>query len=222
MSELEKQLQSEGLDADVIKEVVEMSEQQRKEEATDVVAQSAVHKVEKQLTKPEPLPLTFEQQKAQRLMIEAGGEPQKTEKFLRSNEGYAVDETNATSIVETQRLRPDKHYAELANKEAVDDAVSQFIKEEPPFSTKLPWDLVQQIVSEMKTSSTLESALYHKNKALSVYIEAQQTEYTEWLDNHLKALHCPITLRLKLLSELPKDSEEAMALLNRARKQMKK
>lgn len=222
MDDLEKQLEAEGIDADVIEETLAMTEEQRHEEATDIVAQSVVHKIEKQLTKPEALPLTFEQRKAQRLMLEAGGEPTKIEKFLRSNEGYPIDEMTATSVVGSQKLRPDKVYYQQAQRQAVKDAVSQFIKEEPPFGTKLPWSLVEQIVSEMKASGSLELALWQKNQALSAYVEAQQTEFNEWLSDHLKALHCPIALRLKLLSELPKDYNEAMNLLNRAKRQMEK
>lgn len=223
MSDLKKELEAEGLDTDVIAETLAMSEQQRKDEATDIVARSIVQKVEKQLQTPEALPLTTEQQKAQRLMLEAGGEPTKIEKFLRSNEGYPIDEMNAISVVESQRLKPDKVYYDAAQRQAVKDAVSQFVKEEQPaFSTKLPFSLIEEIVQSMSNANSLELALYRKNQALSAYIEGKQTEYTDWLDDHLKALHCPIALRLKLLSELPKDSEEAMNLLNRARKQLEK
>jgi len=60
VDDLEKQLEAEGIDADVIAETLAMSKEQRQEEATDIVAQSVVHKIEKQLTKPEALPLSNE------------------------------------------------------------------------------------------------------------------------------------------------------------------
>ena len=147
-------------------------------------------------------------------LIEEGSDIGKAKVWLieQRNSGLDTGQLNWNEVVSTQRLLPDSHYYQIAEKRLIDAEVLEFISKN---MDKLPFDIAQQAVEDASISPSLGDAKKVLSDAIREDIDRKGDAATKYLMEQTFNMALPTEVRRSIGQVKANTLDEAQKSVDR-------